>query len=61
MVKISMLTQKNIIETKINLFVEMKKSAVASMIAIAVSKEFLLHHIMHTKIRPKNMLIPPEI
>lgn len=49
------------IETKMSLFVSMKKSAEASMMAIAVSNDVLLHQIMQTKIKPMNKRIPPPI
>lgn len=38
--KMTIVTKKDQIETRINLFVSIKKSAVASMIAIAVSNDF---------------------
>lgn len=39
----------------------MKKSADASMMAIAVSNDVLLHQIMHTKTKPMRSKIPPPI
>jgi hypothetical protein len=54
-------TKKYVIETKISLFVSIKKSAEASMIAIAVSNDFLLHQSMHMKSNPNRTMIAPPM
>jgi len=61
MKKTIIVTKKYKIDTRINLLVAIMKSAEASMIAIAVSNDVLLHHMQQKVHSPKSRRTPPVI